>query len=73
LYLEASEGWSAFGHRLETAFAEMGAGRCLLQLGRRDEATRHLRSARETFASLGAVALTSETDDQLARATARSS
>ena len=72
-YLEASEGWSSFGNPFETALAEMGAGRCLLGLGRRDEATGHLRSARETFARLGAVKLMAETDDLLSVATAKSS
>lgn len=73
LCLEASDGWSAFGHRLETAFAEMGAGRCLLALGRSDEARRHLHEAREIFDSLGAIPLIEQTDDLLARATAKSS
>ena len=73
LYLDAKDGWSSFGNPFETAFAEMGAGRCLLGLGRRDEATGHLRSARETFARLGAVRLTAETDDLLAVATAKTS
>lgn len=72
-YGEAAEGWAAFGHPLETAFAELGSGRCMLDLGRRDEATRHLRVARETFARLSAMRFTSETDDLLEAATARTS
>jgi hypothetical protein len=55
------------------AFAEMGAGRCLLSLGRSEEAVTHLRAAREGFAGLGATPLVARTDDLLARATALTS
>jgi tetratricopeptide (TPR) repeat protein len=72
-YLEASEGWSAFGNPFETALAELGAGRCLLELGRPEEASGHLHTARATFVRLGAVGPTSEADELLAIATAKSS
>ena len=72
-YREAAGGWASFGNRPETAFAEMGAGRCLLALGRFEEAGGHLRDAREIFRGLGAVPLIEQTDDLLARATAKSS
>ncbi|MEX2422142.1 MAG: hypothetical protein WD670_10030, partial [Actinomycetota bacterium] len=72
-YDDAAEGWAAFGHLLETAFAEMGSGRCLLALGRPDEAGGRLREAREIFNGLGAIPLIEQIDDLLARATAKSS
>ena len=72
-FVDAAKAWSAFGHRLETGFAEMGSGRCLLALGRSDEASGHLREAREIFSGLGAIPLIEQTDDLLARATAKSS
>ena len=73
IYAEAAAGWADFSHRPETAFAELGAGRCLLELGRPDEATTRLRGARDAFSGLGAVRLVEETDDLLSRATALSS
>jgi hypothetical protein len=73
LYLEARESWSSFGNPFETALAEMGAGRCLLDLGRPTESAERLGPARVTFASLGAVRFTAEADDMLALATAKSS
>lgn len=73
LYLEANEGWSSFGNPLETAFAGVGAGRCLIEPSRRDEATRRLRGAREIFGGLGTGKLVDQTDELLALATAKTS
>ncbi|MCI0634984.1 MAG: hypothetical protein L0206_13865 [Actinobacteria bacterium] len=72
-YRDVARGWASFGNRPESAFAEMGAGRCLLALGRPDEAGGHLRDARKIFGDLGAVPLIEQTDDLLARATAKTS
>ena len=73
LYEEAAEKWRAFGHVLERGQALLGAGRCLAQLGRSQEAVDRLRTARELFASLGATPLVAEADDWLERATALTS
>jgi ATP/maltotriose-dependent transcriptional regulator MalT len=72
-HVAAAEGWAAFGHRLETGFGEMGAGRCLLALGRPGDAGGHIREAREIFHGLGAMPLIEQTDNLLARATAKTS
>ena len=53
--------------------ALLGEGRCLVQLGRMQEATQQLTAARDSFASFGAGPLTTEADEWLARATALSS
>jgi hypothetical protein len=42
--------------------AELGMGRCLVNLDRRAEADQPLRRAREQFASLGAAPALAETD-----------
>jgi hypothetical protein len=46
-YLEAADAWREYGFRLEQAEALLGAGRCLLALGREDEATPVLAQARD--------------------------
>ena len=73
LYEEVAEGWGAFPHVLEHAHALVGAGRCLLGLSREAGARERLSDARERFVALGAVPLVAETDDLLARATAKTS
>ncbi|HJS27211.1 MAG TPA: adenylate/guanylate cyclase domain-containing protein [Actinomycetota bacterium] len=71
--LEVAERWKRFPHVFEHGHAMLGAGRCLLALGRELDATDRLRAARERFRSLGAVPLVTETDALLERATAKSS
>jgi hypothetical protein len=71
-YDEAAAGWAAFPHVLQHGLAAMGAGRCLLQLGRTTESEARLRAARDVFARLGATPLIAEVDGLLERATARS-
>ena len=73
LHLEAAEAWSAFPHVFEHGHALLGEGRCLLSLGRVPEARDRLMQARERFASLGAAPAIAESDELLARATAKSS
>ena len=50
-----------------------GAGRCLLELGRANEAAERFRSARDRYRSLQAAPLVAEVDSMLARATAKTS
>jgi class 3 adenylate cyclase len=73
LYEEVAEGWAAFPHVLEHGHALAGAGRCLLGLGREAGAREWLSDARERFVALGAVPFVAETDELLARATAKTS
>jgi hypothetical protein len=61
LYADAAERWTQFGHALEGGLALLGRGRCLVQLGRTDEATAPLREAEAEFQRLGAVPLVGET------------
>jgi hypothetical protein len=51
----------------------MGAGRCLLAVGRQSQGTERLRAARERFGALKAAPLVAEVDDLLARATSKTS
>ena len=53
-YDEAAARWAGYGHRLERARALLGAGRCLLAMGR-PEGRAQLESARALLAELGAV------------------
>jgi hypothetical protein len=69
----AGEGWREYGNPVEAALADVGAGEALLALGRPEEGSRRLRSAREVFAGLDALTYLRRVDDLLARATARSS
>jgi hypothetical protein len=73
LYQEAVDAWTKLGNLVERAQAVLGEGRCLVQLGRNQEATERLTDARNSFASFGAGPLTAEADEWLARATALSS
>ena len=70
---QAAEGWRAFPSVLEHGHALAGAGRCLLELGRPNEAAERLRGARDAFVSLQAAPLVAEMDSMLARATAKTS
>jgi class 3 adenylate cyclase/tetratricopeptide (TPR) repeat protein len=72
-YEDAAARWEAFPSVLEHGLALMGAGRCLSMLGRQNEGTDRLRSARERFGALKAAPLISEVDDLLARATSKTS
>ncbi|MGH2540565.1 MAG: ATP-binding protein, partial [Actinomycetota bacterium] len=69
----AAAGWRAFPSVLERGHALAGAGRCLLELGRQNEATQRLRGAREAYVSLEAAPLVAEMDSMLAAATAKTS
>jgi class 3 adenylate cyclase/tetratricopeptide (TPR) repeat protein len=60
-YDEAAAHWAGYGHQLERARALLGAGRCLLALGR-PEARPRLRDAREVLAPLRAWPLLTEAD-----------
>jgi len=72
-YEEAAERWAAFGHAWEHGQALLGAGRCLVELGRSGEASSRLRDARDVFVRLGARPSVEECDGLLERATALSS
>lgn len=63
----AAQAWSGLQEPYETAMAELGAGRCLVQLGKGTEAEIPLRAARERFASLGAAPALEEVDSLLSR------
>jgi class 3 adenylate cyclase/tetratricopeptide (TPR) repeat protein len=69
-YQEAAEGWGAFGYVLELGRTSLGAGRCLVRLGR-PEAVDHLARALVAFTELRAAPLVAETDAWTARAPAR--
>lgn len=62
LFLEAARNWESYPFPLEQGHALFGAGRCLIGLGRADEASEHLEKARAIFGSLGALPLVAEVD-----------
>jgi hypothetical protein len=66
-YDQAAAAWAGYGYVLERGLAELGAGRCLLALGR-PSAGERLRAASATFAGLGARPLMAEADGLLAEA-----
>jgi hypothetical protein len=72
-YGDAATRWGAFPSVLEHGLALAGAGRCLLELGRANEAAERLQEARARFAELRASPLVAETDALLARVVAKSS
>jgi class 3 adenylate cyclase/tetratricopeptide (TPR) repeat protein len=72
-YQDAADRWEAFPSVLEHGLAVMGAGRCLLALGRQSQGTERLRAARERFGTLEAAPLIGEVDDLLARSTSKTS
>jgi class 3 adenylate cyclase/tetratricopeptide (TPR) repeat protein len=71
LYEDAARRWADRGAVLSHAEALHGAGRCLVALGRAQEATSPLREARELLAGLGAQPAVERVDDLLAQATSR--
>jgi class 3 adenylate cyclase/tetratricopeptide (TPR) repeat protein len=71
-YDEAAEQWGAFPHVLHHGLSLLGAGRCLLELGRSDDAGSRLHEARIAFGTLAAAPLVAEVDALLGRATALS-
>jgi hypothetical protein len=72
-YDDAAARWETFPSVLEHGHALAGAGRCLLELGRLNDAAERLHGAREAYMSLRAVPLVAEVDALLARATAKTS
>jgi class 3 adenylate cyclase/tetratricopeptide (TPR) repeat protein len=72
-YEQAAARWEAFPSVLENGLALIGAGRCLLKVGRWNEAAQHLQAGRRRFSALRAAPLTADVDDLLARATAKTS
>jgi len=68
LYAEVTGQWASYGFALEQGQAALGAGRCLVALGRHHEAAAHLVEARRTFDALRAGPLLDEADRVLARA-----
>jgi hypothetical protein len=65
-YVEAAEGWAAFGLPYERALSLFGAARCFAATGHAEEATRRLGEAREVFTDLGARPLLAEVEASLA-------
>jgi hypothetical protein len=68
LYAEAAERWASYGFALERGQAALGAGRCLIAVGKPHEAAGHLVEARRTFDALRAEPLLAEADRLLAQA-----
>ena len=66
-FADAASRWQDFGVPYEEAQALLGQGRCLVALGRADEAQEPLSAAREIFARLGANPALGETDALLAQ------
>ena len=64
-FAAAVRDWTSFGSALERAFALMGAGRCLLAVGREGEATARFEEARAAFAALGAEPMAEEAERAL--------
>ena len=72
-YADASERWQQFGVVPEHAFALLGHGRCLINLGHPHDAAPILQHARELFTRLRAAPALAETDTLLRQTTALSS
>jgi class 3 adenylate cyclase/tetratricopeptide (TPR) repeat protein len=64
-YHDAADRWQSFAIVPESGFAALGEGRCLMRLGRRDEAAQALGRARTIFTGLGALPLLEAVDDAL--------
>lgn len=71
LYAEVAEHWASYGFALERGQAALGAGRCLVAVGRHHEAAGHLIEARRAFDALRAGPLLAEADRVQAQAQAR--
>ena len=69
LYEHAAARWADYGFAVGRAESLFGAGRCLLSLGRTNEASSRLHEAREIFSGLGAAPAVVQLDVALARAT----
>jgi hypothetical protein len=65
LHAHAAELWSEYGDSLERGHGLLGAGRCLVRLGRERDAAGRLEEARAIFERLGAHPLVAEIDEQL--------
>ncbi|MFN2488509.1 MAG: AAA family ATPase [Actinomycetota bacterium] len=72
LYIQAVQRWRDYGNVPEEGYALLGAGRCLMAMGRRDDAIEPLQKARAIFTRLGAVPLIEETDSYRQQAEAAS-
>ncbi len=72
-YADAAARWQSFGVVPEQAFALLGQGRCLIELGRTSEAIPVLQQAREIFQKLKADPALAEIDELLQQATALTS
>jgi hypothetical protein len=68
LYGELAKQWADYGFALERGQAALGAGRCLVALGRHHEAAPRLDEARRVFGALRAEPLLAEVDRLLAQA-----
>jgi class 3 adenylate cyclase/tetratricopeptide (TPR) repeat protein len=68
LFRAAVRGWRDYGSVVEKAHALLGAGRCLIALGKPGEAAADITAARGIVSGLGATRLTQEADALLARA-----
>jgi class 3 adenylate cyclase/tetratricopeptide (TPR) repeat protein len=68
-YSDAASRWASFGIPYEQALALLGAGRCLIGLGRSAEAAPSLRGARELFARLDAGPALAQADALLQQPT----
>jgi hypothetical protein len=68
-YDEAAACWAGYGHQLERAQALLGAGRCLLTLGR-PEGRLRLQDASAVLAALNAQPLLAEADAALSNTAA---
>ena len=62
LFEEAAVGWEAWGFVLGRGEALLGAGRCLLAIGRTDAGRERLTDARAIFAGLSAQPLLARVD-----------
>lgn len=71
LYNDAAGRWNEYGLVLEEGQALLGAGRCLLALGRQPEASSKLRDAGKIFTALRTLLLLRETEGYLEQATFR--
>jgi class 3 adenylate cyclase/tetratricopeptide (TPR) repeat protein len=67
-YAEVAKHWENYGFALEHGQAALGAGRCLVAVGRHHEAAAHLVEARRAFDELRAGPLLAEADRVLAQA-----
>ncbi len=72
-YADAADRWEAFTMVPERAYALLGRGRCLLELGREADAGSVLGDARRIFEEVGAVPALAEADELLRRSSARTS